>query len=129
MINTPQRMLSGKTTFIRKMNRFVGLFLFLVCAITAQATKYYVAQTAQGSNTGADAGNAHSAQWFNTAANWGSGAGKINPGDTIHLIGNITSALTVQASGTSGNVTTILFDPGATMSVPAWAGSGAIILS
>lgn len=93
------------------------------------AGNWYVAQTAQGGDTGVDAANAHSAVWFNTSGNWGAGAGKVNPGDTVHLAGTITSALTVQASGTIGNVTTVLFDPGANMTSAAWPLSGAIIVS
>lgn len=104
-----------------KMSCLVGLLLFLTCSVTAHAGHLYIAQSARGSDTGADAANAHSAAWFNTAGNWGSGTGKVNPGDTVHLAGNITTALTVQASGSAGNITTILFDPGATMSKPAWA--------
>lgn len=104
-----------------RLSAIVGLLLFLVSVFSAQAANIYVAQTSQGLDTGADAANAHSAAWFNTSGNWGTGAGKLNPGDTVHLTGNISTALSVQAGGLSGHVTTILFEPGAKMSVPAWA--------
>jgi hypothetical protein len=87
----------------------------------SHATDYYIAQNSAGGNTGADCADAHAVTWFNTAGNWGSGTGKINPGDTVHLCGTITSALTVQASGTSGNVTTIHFETGAAMTAPYWS--------
>lgn len=80
----------------------------------------YIAETAQGSDTGADAANAHSASWFNTAGNWSSTkvSGKVGPGDVVHLVGTLITQLVVQGNGSSGNVITILFDPGAKFSSP-----------
>jgi len=95
----------------------------------ALAEHFYVAQTPLNAGTGADANNAAGVTFFNTASNWNSPAkvaGKIGPGDTVHLVGTITTALLVQASGTSGSPITVLFDSGATMSSPAWPSSGAI---
>lgn len=86
----------------------------------AHAKDIYVAQSTQGSNSGADATNAHSAAWFNTSTNWGNGAGNISAGDTVHLCGTLTSELTAQAGGSSGNVITILFETGAQMSKAYW---------
>lgn len=76
----------------------------------------YITESGAGAQTGVDAANAHSAAWFNTAANWGGGAGEINPGDTVVFSGTITSQLTVQASGTAGNVITFLWESGAKLS-------------
>jgi hypothetical protein len=108
------------------------MMTILFMAGLAQGENIYIAQTAQGNDNGTSAANAHSAAWFNTAANWGAGTGKISPGDTARLCGTITTALTVQASGTSGNAITILFEPNAKMTSPAWPtnwwGGGAITI-
>src|SRR5437016_5342506 len=90
-----------------------GAFLL---SMSAQAKDLYVAQTAQGSDTGADAANAHSLAWLNTAANWGGGTNQVSPGDIVHLSGTLTSTLSVQGSGTSGNVITFLFGTNAKFS-------------
>jgi hypothetical protein len=87
----------------------------------AFAEDIYITQTAQGSDSGANAANAHSASWFNTSGNWGSGTGKIGPGDIVHLCGTLTSSITVQSSGTSGSPITILFEADARMSAPTWS--------
>lgn len=63
---------------------------------------------------------------FNTAGNWGAGAGKISSDDTVYLGGAITTALTIQGSGTAGHPITIRFSPGAYMTSTNWANSGAI---
>jgi hypothetical protein len=114
--------------------------LVFVMGTAVQAESIYIAQTSQGSNTGANAANAHSADWFNTAGNWGTGVGKISPGDTVHLCGTFTGTaggnmLRVQADGAANSPVTILFEPGAIMQAPYWlhvnssggmAGAGAI---
>lgn len=101
---------------------------FTVFTDVCQAADYYVTQNATGSNSGSDCANAYSASWFNTAGNWG-GAGKINPGDTVHLCGTFTGAagsnmLTFQGSGTAGNVITVRFESGAIMQAPYWGQQG-----
>jgi hypothetical protein len=108
---------------------FIFVFLFFTPSFCHSKDDIYIAQSAVGGDTGANCANAHSAVWFNTAGNWNAVVatdGKIGPGDTAHLCGNITTALTVQASGTAGNIITILFEPGASMIVAAWAATGAI---
>jgi hypothetical protein len=112
--------LSGKLTSI-----LVSVTLLSLVALV-RAEDIYIAQAAQGSDTGAAAANAHSAAWFNAAGNWGTGAGKISAGDTVHLVGTISTALTVQASGASGSVITILFESGAKLSAAHWTTSGAL---
>ena len=67
----------------------------------------FITQATSGVDTGANCANAHSVAWFNTATNWGVGAGKISAGDTVYLCGTITSRLNVQASGSAGNIITI----------------------
>jgi len=90
--------------------------LFCLTALV-RGEDFYVAQTALKSDTGADAANAHSRAWFENSANWGAGAGKISPGDTVHLVGTLTG-LSAQGSGAAGNPITILFEPGAKLSSP-----------
>ncbi len=83
----------------------------------------YVAQSSAGTGDGSSCGNALSASWFNSSANWGSGAGKIGPGVTVHLCGAITSPLSAQGSGTSGSPITILWEQNASLSEPYCPGS------
>lgn len=107
-------------------NLLVAVLLLLAPIFSARAEDIYVAQTAQGADTGADAADAHSVAWFNTSSNWNSPtkvSGEIGPGDTVHLCGTITSPLTIQASGTAGNVITIFFQSGAKMTAPYWTDS------
>jgi hypothetical protein len=103
--------------------RLAPLFLLAVTVLSAE--DLYVADSATGSDNGANCANAHSRAWFNTAANWGGGAGEIDPGDTVHLCGTFTGTagsawLTTQAAGSEGNPITILFESGAIMSAPYW---------
>lgn len=80
------------------------------------AEDFYFTQSGAGSHTGTSLANAWSVNEASTAGNWGAGAGKISPGDTLHVSGVITTLLTIQGSGTAGNVITILFDSGASLS-------------
>lgn len=91
------------------------------------AADLYVSQSANGGDTGVDCGNAHSLAWVNTASNWGIGAGKVNPGDTVHLCGTLTNTagsavLTIGGSGIPGNPVTILFETGAVLESPFLGG-------
>ncbi len=95
------------------------LAVFILVSQIALAEDLYIAQTSAGSDDGTSCANAHAASWFNDGSNWGSGAGKISAGDTVHLCGTITSALTMQASGTVGNRITIYFESGASISTAA----------
>jgi hypothetical protein len=101
--------------------------LMLVVAISgaAWAEDIYIAQTVQGTDSGASCAEAHSVAWFNSASNWGDNAGKIGPGDTVHLCGTITyngsgSLLKVQGSGIQGNPITIRFEDDAKLSAPVY---------
>ncbi len=115
-----------------------ALIIALICfgmlgmAQRIQAQDIYIAQTAQGTDTGADGANAHAVTWFNTSGNWANPKvlNKIGPGDTVHLCGTITVQLTVQGSGSSGSPVSVFFENGAKFSAPTWpAGSGAINVS
>ena len=93
--------------------------ILLACLLSsfAFAEDLYFAQSAAGADTGESCAAAHGAIWFNTLGNWGAGVGKISPGDTAHLCGVITTALTAHGSGSSGSPIVILFEPGAKMGV------------
>ena len=70
-------------------------------------------------------------RFLNDPGNWSSPkkiTGEIGPGDTIHLVGEITSQITIQAGGTSTGPIKILFEPGAVMRSGAWPDSGAIAI-
>jgi hypothetical protein len=107
------------------------MFVFLAAGFST-ASDIYIAQNAAGGNTGADCSDAHSAAWFNSSSNWGSNAGLIAPGTTVHLCGTFTAPsgssgyLTFQRSGSSGNPITLLFEGGAVLTAPYWGGNGAI---
>ncbi len=103
----------------------IGSFAFTE---NISAADVYITQTAGGSDNGASCTDAHSIAWLNTAGNWANPkqAGKVGPGDTVHLCGTLTTALTIQGSGSSGSPITILFEPDAKFSSPVWSSSGAI---
>lgn len=104
-------------------NKFFALIAFLssfAFVTSAFAEDLYVAQVAAGSANGTSASNAYAVTFFNTSSNWGTGTGKISPGDTVRLVGTISTTLTVQGSGSSGSPITIVFEPGAKLSKPAW---------
>src|SRR5580692_9611362 len=88
----------------------------------SRAADFYIAQTPLGMGTGTDAADALAVGFFNTSSNWSGTpgtAGEISPGDTVHLVGTITTELDAQAGGTAGNVLMILFEPGCRLSTPA----------
>ncbi len=100
----------------RMTGKWLTVLACLVLATSAQAEDLYIGQSAAGLDDGTSCANQHSATWFNTAGNWGVGAGKISAGDTAHLCGTITSTMTVQASGSAGSIITLLFESGAKLS-------------
>ena len=105
----------------------LAAFAVGVSSLPTVAKDFYVSQSAAGNGNAMSPENAASPGWFNSTENWGQSKEQIGPGDTVHLIGTITTALQVQASGAPGNPITILFDPGASMQSPVWpAETGAI---
>jgi len=95
----------------------------------AQSANIYLAQSALGSANGADCNDAYSYSFFNSSGNWGTGGAQIGPGTTVHLCGTFTGTpgqtlLTFQGSGNSGNPIKLLFEPGANLTAPYWAGNG-----
>jgi hypothetical protein len=87
----------------------------------AFAADYYINQTATGSNDATSCANAKAISYLT-----GSWSGKVSAGDTVHLCGTLTSALTIGASGSSGSPITIKFETGAKFSAPLWSITGAI---
>src|SRR5580700_2598827 len=118
------------------MKQTLTLVLLLFSATFAEAKKdIYVSQNGLGALNGHDAADAFALSFLNNALNWGTGPLQINPGDTVHLVGTLTSigttppfntALNLPGSGTLGNPITILFEPGANLTSPCWPSSGAI---
>jgi hypothetical protein len=102
----------------------------LTASLTGLGTgnNIYISQTAKGNANGVDCNDAYASTFFNTAANWGSNAGQIGPGTTVHLCGVFTfpagaMGLSVLGSGTSANYITIQFEPGAVLQAPYFGGS------
>ena len=113
------------------MNKRIGivfaLLVFLAGAVPAMANDIYIAQSAVGGANGADCADAFPVNFFNTAGNWGSAAGQIGPGTTVHLCGTITfpansTGLTALGSGSSTSPITILFEKGAILQSPVFTG-------
>lgn len=118
-----------------KMKAIVFCFAILLpCNAWSSATDIYLAQTAQGAGNGTDCADAYAYTFFNTAGNWGSGAGQIGPGTTVHICGVWTGTagqnfLVAKGSGTSGNPVTIKFETGAALEAPYFdTSAGAIFV-
>jgi hypothetical protein len=109
------------------------MFVILATGFSAAASaaNIYIAQNAAGGNTGADCADAFAVSWFNNSANWGSGAGQIGPGTTVHLCGTFNAPagaseyMVFSGSGTSGNPITLMCDPTNTVTIAAayWGGN------
>jgi len=79
----------------------------------------FIAQASAGGNTGADCADARALSSL-VSGDWVAG-------NNIHTCGTLTSTLTAQGSGSSGNPITIIGEPGSTFSASAWPlTSGAI---
>jgi hypothetical protein len=106
----------------------LAVMFVIFAAAVSSASDIYIAQVAAGGNTGADCADAHAMAFFNTASNWGSQAGQIGPGTTVHLCGTFNAPsgaseyLVFQGSGTSGKLITILFESNALLTAPYWSG-------
>lgn len=99
----------------------ICLLSFLLTEPCCLAADFYFAQTAAGGQTGVDCADAYAVTWFSTPGNWANPkqTGKVGPGDTVHLCGTISSELNAQNSGSTGSPITILFEPGAKISLGA----------
>jgi hypothetical protein len=97
----------------------VGLLALAFSGLAAtgaygQASNVYITQ--DGGGNGVCSSNVHNPVWFNSSANWGTGAAQIGPGTIVHLCGTITTSLAVQGDGGSGKPWTLLFESGAKIS-------------
>jgi hypothetical protein len=95
----------------------------LLFAAPLAASDIFVAQSASGSADGSSCANAYAISFFNSSGNWGSTAGKIGPGTTLHLCGTITTALTAQGNGSSASPITVQWESGAGVSVCSSVGA------
>lgn len=102
------------------MRYWLALLLILFSGVAAQAAAedIYIAESAGSPETGNSCAQAHGQSWYNSAANWSASTGKINGGDTVHLCGTIVTQLSAQASGTMGNIITIVWETGAKLYKP-----------
>lgn len=101
------------------------LIVLLFFTSISNATDFYIAQNEAGAESGASCADAYAVTWFNTSGNWANPKqiGKIGPGDTVHLCGTISSALTVPISGSAGQPITIYWEPDAKLSAAALDGT------
>ncbi|HXM14570.1 MAG TPA: hypothetical protein VN933_04965 [Candidatus Eremiobacteraceae bacterium] len=120
-------MTSDSTYVIKRGLHFTALacafaLLAVVFCGSAQAASsaVYISQSGGGAGDGSSCANAKPASFFNSGSNWGS---TIGAGTTVHLCGTITTGLTAQGSGSSGNPITIQWESGASLSVCSTNGS------
>lgn len=90
----------------------------LPLAALGSFTNLFLAQGTAGAADGSSCANALAASFFNSSANWGTGANQIGSGTTIHLCGTISTVLSTPASSGTGLIT-ILCETGCKMSAPA----------
>lgn len=106
---------------------FLGAVLmgFFAWAQSSQAADFYITQNISGADTGADCANAHAVNWFNVTDNWANPkvAGKIGPGDTVHLCGIISNPLTIQGSGSLEDPIILLWEEGSKISMDRFTGT------
>jgi hypothetical protein len=78
----------------------------MLAALTASAhaENFYATQSGAGSANGLSLENAWSVVNLNSTGNWSSTetVGKVDPGDTVYLIGPITSQIVIAGSGAAG---------------------------
>lgn len=113
----------------------ICIFVFgaalLFGAASANGKAFYVAGNSNRTTGGVSCADALSIAWFNNPASWGTASHQISAGTTVYLCGVFNGRpgeelLTLRGSGTSGSPITIKFMPGAVLSAPYWAVSGAI---
>lgn len=95
---------------------------------------YYITQSGNGLANGTTDVNAWAVSSFNNSTNWSSTAdtiGKISPGDTVLIIGSISSSLVVQGNGSLNSPITIQYAKDGKSSNSNWGieSSSAIVLS
>src|SRR4030067_3555953 len=101
------------------MSKWFKLIVLLVLVVLPSeifAENLYVTQSGAGAHTGLSLANAWSVSEFNTAGNWGTGAGLIGGGDIVYLSGAITSNITLAGSGASSSSRVTVDGTSATLS-------------
>ena len=102
------------------------IFAFAAVGVSS-ANNVYLAQTAQGGNTGADCADAKAVSYFNSSSNWvatGSGI-LIGAGTTIYLCsggGEITTSLNFQGNGSSASPVVLDCNSGSNATMDAYIG-------
>jgi hypothetical protein len=105
--------------------RTLALLVLVMSVITlpliGSASNIFLSPSGAGAQTGADCGNAKPTSFFNSGANWGSGAGQIGPDTIVHLCsGTYTTELDPQGNGAAGHPWILLFESGAQMVQSSW---------
>jgi hypothetical protein len=107
---------------MKKVMFIVWIALIWGAQAKASAGNIYITQS--GSGSGVCTSGVQPVSFFNNSGNWGSGAGQIGPGTTVHLCGTFNAPagadgyLQFQGSGTSGNPITLLWEKGAIVQAP-----------
>jgi len=92
-----------RTICEQKLSRCLAICIMLWSAlISAQAASYYVTQSGAGSGNGTSLGNAWSVSTFNASSTPAAG-------DTVVFSGTITSTVSPNKGGSSGNPITLNF--------------------
>jgi hypothetical protein len=91
--------------------------LFSCASSWASITTVYVGQSTAGGGDGSSCANQLPVSFFNSGANWGNGASQIGPGTTVHLCGNITTAMVAQGNGSASSPVTVVWESGASLNV------------
>ena len=120
------------------LRKVVSVFALVAASLfgvaSANAKAFYISGTSSSSTSaGSSCSNALSVAWFNNSSSWGYATHQISPGTTVFLCGRFQGRpgqqlLVAHGSGTASAPITIKFLPGAILSAPYWAGSGAIYL-
>lgn len=98
--------------------------IFVSSAICS-ANDVYMAQNAGGAGDGSSCANARAVSFFNSSGNWGAGSTQIGPGTVVHLCGTVTTNLTFQTNGASGNPVVLdgtgaILNAGVTVATSYW---------
>jgi hypothetical protein len=102
------------------------IFTFAAVGVSS-ANNVYLAQTAQGGNTGADCADAKAVSYFNNSSNWtttGSGV-LIGAGTTVYLCsggGEITTNLNFQGNGSGASPVVVDCNSGSNATMDAYIG-------
>ncbi|HXN54051.1 MAG TPA: hypothetical protein VN943_19125 [Candidatus Acidoferrum sp.] len=113
------------------MRSFSLVLAFLFFALPVGAKDFYIAAKQAGTGTGTGCSTAQPLTWLSNAASWGTGAGQIGPGTTVHLCGTFTGTpgqqlFLVRGNGTSTSPITIKWETNAVLTSPYWSAMGAI---